>query len=116
MTPPPRDTTAGLVPEIFTIDEAAVILRVKKSWLEKKAAARRIPFSMLGGSYHFSPAHLWQIFNEFEQKSESSTPSAPQPILAVRRKRRDHIETADPRVVPLRPRPPRNRLQNQIAA
>jgi excisionase family DNA binding protein len=115
LTPPPRDT-AGLIPEVFTVEEAAVILRVKKSWLEKKAAARRIPFSMLGGSYHFSPNHLWQILNEFEEKPADSVEPISQPIPAVRRKRRDPIETADPRVVPLRPRLPRTQQQNQLAA
>ena len=114
MIPPPD--TAGPIPEVFTIEEAAAILRVKKSWLEKKAAARRIPFSMLGGSYRFSPNHLWQIFNEFETKPAVSVQPISPPVTTVRRKRRDPIETADPRVVPLRPRLPRTQQQKQIAA
>ena len=112
---PPRDT-AGPIPEVFTIEEAAAILRVKKSWLEKKAAARRIPFSMLGGSYHFSPNHLRQIFNEFEKEPTAPVESTPLPTTTVRRKRRDSIETADPRVLPLRPRLRRSQQQKQSAA
>jgi len=112
---PPRDT-AGPIPEVFTIEEAAAILRVKKSWLEKKAAARRIPFSMLGGSYRFLPHHLWQILNEFEKKPAASVEQISQPDTTVRRKRHNPIETADPRVVPLRPRLPRTQQQKQIAA
>jgi excisionase family DNA binding protein len=112
---PPRDT-AGQIPEVFTIEEAAAILRVKKSWLEKKAAARRIPFSMLGGSYHFSPNHLRQIVTEFENKPSAPAEPISQPVAAVRRKRRNPIETADPRVVPLRPRLPRNQQHKQTAA
>lgn len=41
-----------------TLQEAAAILRVKPSWLERQAAARRIPFAMLGGSYRFTSGHL----------------------------------------------------------
>lgn len=111
----PRDT-AGPIPEVFTVEEAAAILRVKKSWLEKKAAARLIPFSMLGGSYHFSPRHLWQIFNEFEKTPVATIEPVPSPVTSARRKRRHPIETADPRVVPLRPRLPRTQQQKQIAA
>lgn len=115
MTPPPRDTS-GPIPEVFTVEEAAAILRVKKSWLEKKAAARRIPFSMLGGSYHFSPNHLRQIFEEFEVKPAASVQPVPQSVRGVRRRRRDPIETVDPRVVPLRPRSAHTQQQKQIAA
>ena len=43
--------TAGGTMAVHTLDEAAVILRVKPSWLERQAAARKIPFTMLGGSY-----------------------------------------------------------------
>ena len=46
---------------VYTIDEAAVILRVKPSWLERQAAARKIPFTMLGGSYRFTADHLAAI-------------------------------------------------------
>lgn len=112
---PPRDT-AGPIPEVFTIEEAAAILRVKKSWLEKKAAARRIPFSMLGGSYHFSPDHLWRIVSEFEESPGDSGRSAPQPVPVVRRKKRAPIESADPKIVPLRPRARRTHQQVQTAA
>jgi hypothetical protein len=31
---------------LYTAAEAAEILRVKKSWLERQAAARKIPFTM----------------------------------------------------------------------
>lgn len=46
---------------LHTTAEAAAILRVKQSWLEKQAAARRIPFTMLGGAYRFTDDHLDQI-------------------------------------------------------
>lgn len=48
-------------PTVHTLAEAAAILRVKESWLERRAAARKIPFTMLGGAYHFTAEHLTVI-------------------------------------------------------
>ena len=52
---------------LYTAEEAAEILRVKKSWLERQAAARKIPFTMLGRSYRFNSAHLAAIVRMHEQ-------------------------------------------------
>ena len=52
--------------EVHTLDEAADILRVKKSWLERQAAARKIPFTMLSGSYRFTAGHLAEIVRMHE--------------------------------------------------
>ena len=52
---------------LYTSEEAAEILRVKKSWLERQAAARKIPFTMLGRSYRFTSAHLSAIVRMHEQ-------------------------------------------------
>ena len=61
--------TAGGAPvAVHTLDEAAVILRVKPSWLERQAAARKIPFTMLGGSYRFTAEHLAAIVRQYEQR------------------------------------------------
>ena len=46
---------------LYTATEAAKILKVKKSWLERQAAARKIPFTMLGGAYRFTDGHLAAI-------------------------------------------------------
>lgn len=93
---------ADAVPQIHTLDEAAAILRVKKSWLERQAAARKIPFTMLGGAYHLTSAHLTAIVaihesavtapRETTRKTRSSHPPARRPS-----------GTQDTR--PLRPRP-----------
>jgi|SRR5579875_1545642 len=53
-------------PVVYTTGEAASILRVKPSWLERRAAERKIPFTMLGGSYHFTDRHLAEILELFE--------------------------------------------------
>jgi len=35
---------------MHTAEEAARLLKVKRSWLERQAAARKIPFSMLAAA------------------------------------------------------------------
>jgi len=96
--------TAGGAPvAVHTLDEAAVILRVKPSWLERQAAARRIPFTMLGGSYRFTAEHLAAIVRQYEQRPvvASADESARTPA------RRAAQQPNDIKVKPLRPRPRR---------
>ncbi len=92
-------------PTLHTADEAAAILRVKRSWLERQAAARKIPFTVLGGSYRFTTAHLAEIVRLYEQLP-SQPVEAPSRSSATRGRR----PTAAARVAPrqptlLRPRP-----------
>ena len=88
---------------LYTAEEAAEILRVKKSWLERQAAARKIPFTMLGRSYRFTSAHLAAIVRMHEQ---APAPPEWRGGSATRSRRL----SAEPRVTdrgspPLRPRP-----------
>ncbi|GID26816.1 helix-turn-helix domain-containing protein [Paractinoplanes brasiliensis] len=115
MTTPPQDFPES-TPQIFTIPEAAQILRVKPSWLEKKAAARRIPFTMLGGAYRFSPEHLQQIILAFEHRPQPTAERESRPLSVARRHRRALPEIPDPGVIPLRPRVPRGRPHSTRAA
>ena len=55
-------------PCVYTLPEAARLLKVRESWLERQAAARRIPFTMLAGSYRFTGEHLVQIVRMHESK------------------------------------------------
>lgn len=102
----PRLTTAGDSQgslTLYTTEEAAEILRVKKSWLERQAAARKIPFTMLGGSYRFTSAHLSAIVRMHEQ-----APAPPEWTGASdTRSRRLSAEArvTDRGSPPLRPRP-----------
>jgi excisionase family DNA binding protein len=48
-------------PVLYTPAEAAERLRVRESWLRKKAAARAIPCTFLGKHLRFSPADLAAI-------------------------------------------------------
>jgi len=97
---PGQRTTA--TPALHTTEEAAAILRVRKSWLERKAAARKIPFTMLGGSYRFTSRHLSQIVQLFEiaPVTELQAPAARGGQRAAVRRR-----TAADSAPPLRPRP-----------
>jgi excisionase family DNA binding protein len=53
-------------PVLYTAAEAAMILRVKRSWLERQAARRKVPFTMLGRSYRFSAVHIAIIIEIYE--------------------------------------------------
>ncbi|MCT2587791.1 helix-turn-helix domain-containing protein [Actinophytocola gossypii] len=64
-------------PVLYTTEEAADILRVRKGWLERQAAARKIPFSLLGGCYRFTARHLNEIVHIFEPGPNSPTPNPP---------------------------------------
>jgi len=70
---PLPDASAGAraLLEVHTLDEAAALLRVRRSWLERQAAARKIPFTLLGGAYHFTSAHLVAIVQRHEVVPES---------------------------------------------
>jgi excisionase family DNA binding protein len=55
----PAGTGAG--PLLYTPAEAARRLRVRESWLRKKAAAREVPCTFLGRHLRFSPTDLATI-------------------------------------------------------
>jgi len=91
--------TAGGAPvAAYALNEAAVILRVKPSWLQRRAAARSIPFTMLGGAYHFTVEHIAEIVRMNEKR----------PVSAVEPKTSRHKtpgERTSETVTILRPRP-----------
>jgi excisionase family DNA binding protein len=99
-------------PTLYTAAEAAEILRVKQSWLERQAAARKIPFTMLGGAYRFTADHLALIVQTYE--------TVPSPSGGARdgrsRSQRTHkpAQAAGSGVAPLRPRPPSRRPNSGI--
>lgn len=88
---------------MHTAEEAARLLKVKQSWLERQAAARKIPFSMLGGSYRFSDQHLAEIVRLNEKVPLSSAPDARQSARRARKAQLSGESSAT--VAPLRPRP-----------
>jgi excisionase family DNA binding protein len=66
-TPHPTNSTTPSTavptdgPLLYTPAEAAQRLRVRESWLRKKAAARQVPCTFLGKHLRFSPADLAAI-------------------------------------------------------
>lgn len=93
--------TSGAALTVHTLTEAAAILRVKQSWLERQAAARKIPFTMLGGAYRFTSTHLLEIVRLHE-----STPAMESRDCGTElgtQRRRSVTEPLMP--TPLRPRP-----------
>ena len=96
-------TANRYAPELYTAAEAAEILRVKQSWLERQAAARKIPFTMLGGAYRFTDVHLAGIVRMYETMP---SPSSNTPDSRSRSRRaRKPARTSGSGLAPLRPRP-----------
>ncbi|WDZ92863.1 helix-turn-helix domain-containing protein [Nocardiopsis sp. HUAS JQ3] len=56
-----RDNTADTLPEVFTPEEAAALLKVPESWLRKRASARQVPCTFIGKHLRFSSNDLEQI-------------------------------------------------------
>jgi excisionase family DNA binding protein len=98
-------TTGGASIAVHTIDEAAAILRVKPTWLERQAAARKIPFTMLGGSYHFTSDHLITIIRQFERRPAAEITESSKRSIA--RRAAPGRPPTDIKTTPLRPRPRR---------
>jgi hypothetical protein len=96
-------------PRLYTAAEAAAILHVKTSWLERQAAARRIPFTMLSRSYRFTPAHIAVIVQIFEHTPNLDGDASR--TSARRSSSRPTAGHADER--PLRPRPGGRRHRGQ---
>ncbi len=98
--------TAGEAPvAVHTLDEAAAILRVKPSWLERQAAARKIPFTMLGGSYRFTADHLTAIVRQYEQRPVTAIHDDSEHPAAQRAMPGRLLGNS--KMTPLRPRPRR---------
>jgi excisionase family DNA binding protein len=97
---------------LYTAAEAAEILKVKKSWLERQAAARKIPFTMLGGTYRFTDGHLVAIVQMHEMMPLPSGKARDGRSHSQR-----HRKPASPAangVAPLRPRPRSRRHNSDI--
>jgi hypothetical protein len=68
----------------WTVDEAAEIIRVKPSWLCEQARQRKIPFTMLGGAYHFTAGHLDTIIKQREHLPRPAHTTAATPRRSPR--------------------------------
>jgi excisionase family DNA binding protein len=59
---------------LYTPPEAAVLLRVRESWLRRKAAARQVPCTFLGKHLRFSAADLAAIVAQAGQAPTGRRP------------------------------------------
>jgi excisionase family DNA binding protein len=59
---------------LYTPLEAAALLRVRESWLRRKAAARQIPCTFLGKHLRFSAADLTAIVAQAAQAPTGRRP------------------------------------------
>jgi excisionase family DNA binding protein len=101
-----------MTPTLYTAAEAAGILRVKQSWLERQAAARKIPFTLLGGAYRFTADHLAAIVQMHE---EVPVPSGSGRGSRMRTQRtRRPAQSAGSGTALLRPRPRSHRHNSGI--
>jgi hypothetical protein len=94
----------GLV-GVYDADAASVILRCKASWLKAKARERKIPFTMIGGAYRWTDAHLAEIVRLGEVA----------PAVPAQRSRHP-ADPAGPQVPLLQARPPRRARSPGTAA
>jgi excisionase family DNA binding protein len=103
MVPSPARNASQSTLAVHTLEEAAAILQVRKSWLERRAAARKIPFTMLGGAYHFTSAHLAEIIRIHENLPAAQAEPHPRQEATKAPQVRRHAEPQT--VTPLRARP-----------
>jgi len=92
----PAGTTA---PVLYTPTEAAQLLKVRESWLRRKAAARQVPCTFLGKHLRFSPTDLAAIITAAAQPAVGRRPRRRAPTV----RDPDLIRTAQRSVDPPRP-------------
>jgi excisionase family DNA binding protein len=100
-------------PALYTAAEAAEILKVKRSWLERQAAARKIPFTMLAGSYRFTDGHLAAIIQMHEKMPSASGKRGRRPRSRLARL---SAPPAGNGVTVLRPRPHNHHADTGVAS
>lgn len=87
-----------MMPRLYTAEQVADdALQCTASWLKEMARQRRIPFSMVGGQYRFSSAHIEEIIRLFEQKPHAER-------LPTMRRRTDAASSDAPALKARRPR------------
>jgi hypothetical protein len=89
------------------------MLQCSEWWIKEQARKRRIPFSLIGGSYRFTDEHIAEVIRLFEQRPESDSAGT---VTAVGSGRKRSPTTSEASA-PLRARVPRRALKSiQIAS
>lgn len=97
----------GAPVRVYNPDEAARILRCRPSWLKEQARLRRIPFTMIGGAYRWTDAHLAEIVRLGEWGVSAPAPAA---------NRRTTLPAGHVGAPVLRARPPRRPRSQRLSA
>lgn len=79
----PLAAASDHLPRVYTIAEAARLLRVPEGWLRKKVTAGAVPHTRLGKHVRFTDDHLRQIIASGEEQ-----PATPP---------RDNVQSLSPR-------------------
>jgi excisionase family DNA binding protein len=69
---------------LYTPAEAAQLLKVRESWLRRKAAARQVPCTFLGKHLRFSPADVVAIVTAAAQPAVGRRPRRRAPTVRDR--------------------------------
>lgn len=84
-TPPSGSTRRkAAAPVLYTPAEAAELLKVRESWLRKKAAARQVPCTLLGKHLRFSRAEVGAIITAAAQPPVGRRPRRRAPTVRDR--------------------------------
>jgi hypothetical protein len=98
---------SGDAPRVYTADEAAAILKCKASWLKEQARQRKIPFTLIAGSYRWTAGHLDEILALREHRPQA--PARPSGLAPRKAPRSPEPPAEAPQVPLLQSRPPRRR-------
>ena len=71
---------------LYSIDEAAEVLNVPRTWLRDKVTAGAVPHTRLGRHVRFTDAHLAQIVAAGERRPTSASCVLPSPTGRLRRR------------------------------
>src|SRR5690348_4828325 len=78
------DAAATTTPVLYTPAEAAQLLKVRESWLRKKAGARQVPCTVLGKHLRFSATDLATIITAAAQPAVGRRPRRRAPTVRDR--------------------------------
>jgi hypothetical protein len=67
--------------QAHTVDQAVALIggTCKESWLREQARNRKIPFTLIGGAYHFTDAQISEILRIYEVLPPRPAMPAPRP-------------------------------------
>jgi len=65
----------GALPPLYSAGQVAKALGCSAWWVKEQARRRRVPFTLVGGSYRFTEEHFAEIISVFEERPAGSPPA-----------------------------------------